>query len=164
MIRRENSGRGRAGFTIIELIVVVVVVSILASIAIQNYRKVQVHAEAAAISHDLHLIEEAVIRGMLAGNLSPANAPRDLDGLRVLLPDEEEGVLQPRLPEGMSLNFSSTSPPHPALLLMVRGDTRHRPVLDALAAMRPMTAREVGVWVMEEVDYRTLTVQAPGGS
>lgn len=50
----------KRGFTLIEIVVVLTIISILASIAIVNYRAVQNKAEAARIATALHYIEEAI--------------------------------------------------------------------------------------------------------
>jgi prepilin-type N-terminal cleavage/methylation domain-containing protein len=159
MTRSGLVPRNRSGFTLIELAVTLVVVAVLASIATVNYNKVRVHAEAAALSHDIHLLEDAIVRGIIEGNVSPTNAPKNLAELEALLPGDQ-ALLQPRLPEGMSISFNSVTGQN-YLLILIRGQPKHKPILDALAAIRPLTTQEVGTIVMEALDYRTLVPETP---
>ncbi len=57
----------RRGFTLIEMVAVLVIVSVLSGIAIQSYRKVEVKAKAARIATQLHYVEDAVIEALLEG-------------------------------------------------------------------------------------------------
>jgi prepilin-type N-terminal cleavage/methylation domain-containing protein len=172
---RSSSPRDpKAGFTIIELVVALVIISILASFAIINYRKVQVHAEAAAISQDLHLMEDAIIRGIISGAIGPdrMRGATSVEALKNLIPDENPAVFDPELPEGMEiLLFGSGTRTgadysiHILNIAITDNDGRHQAVLDALAAMRPITSEETGSFVVEQVDYRTAAVLPanPGG-
>jgi len=57
----------RRGFTLIEMVAVLVIVSVLSGIAIQSYTKVRVKADAARIATQLHYVEDAVIEALLEG-------------------------------------------------------------------------------------------------
>jgi prepilin-type N-terminal cleavage/methylation domain-containing protein len=59
MSTRHEMGR-RAGFTLIELMLVVVIVSILAGLAIPNYQNVVVKARAADLLGRIDVVEHAV--------------------------------------------------------------------------------------------------------
>ena len=47
----------REGFTLVELMIVVVVIGVLASIAIPNYLRMQVHAKEARVKSDVHTVQ-----------------------------------------------------------------------------------------------------------
>ena len=160
MLISQDLPKARAGFTLIELAVALVIIGVLASIAIVNYNKVRVHAEAAAISHDIHLLEDVLIQAIIAGDIEPGRAPRQLQQLLELLPDNQ-AVFEPRLPEGMTLEFYGAGGAENYMEINIVGDERHQDVLDALAAMRPTTTLEMGNVVVEVLDFNTLAVRKP---
>src|SRR5262245_10183632 len=55
----RHGGPGRSGFTIIELLLVLVIISILAAIAIPNYRNVIMKARAADLLGRIDVVEHA---------------------------------------------------------------------------------------------------------
>ena len=70
----------RSGMTLIEIVAVLVIVSVLSGISVQNYRRVQVKAEAARIATELHYLEDAVIAARSISSasvkaMSPASTP-----------------------------------------------------------------------------------------
>ena len=84
-----RQGLGRRGFTLVELLLVVVIVSVLAAIAIPNYRVVVTRVRAADLLGRIDVVELAV-HSYLGDNNSwpldeaPGTVPTDLDGY---LPD-----------------------------------------------------------------------------
>jgi prepilin-type N-terminal cleavage/methylation domain-containing protein len=69
--RRE---RGRAGFTLVELLLVVVIISILAALAIPNYQNVVVKARAADLLGRIDVVEHGVQSYLGDNNAWPADA------------------------------------------------------------------------------------------
>ena len=59
-IRPSSRRHGRAGFTLVELVLVVVIVSILAGLAIPNYKVVVVKARAADVLGRIRVVELGV--------------------------------------------------------------------------------------------------------
>lgn len=62
------------GFTIIELLIVVVVLGVLAAIAIPNFQKVIYKARASDILSDVHIIQVAYSQYLADGNTRPRNS------------------------------------------------------------------------------------------
>ncbi len=65
---KQSSKTSNKGFTLIELLVVVLIIGILASIALPQYRKVKVKAEANTMLVNLKALAEAQHRYYLANN------------------------------------------------------------------------------------------------
>jgi prepilin-type N-terminal cleavage/methylation domain-containing protein len=66
--------RGRAGFTLVELVLVVVIVSILAGLAIPNYQLVVTKARAADLLGRIDVVEVAVNQYLGENNNWPAES------------------------------------------------------------------------------------------
>jgi len=58
-VKTQLPGRGRRGFTLGELMLVVVIISILAGLAIPNYRLVVIKARAASALGDVNVVRTA---------------------------------------------------------------------------------------------------------
>ena len=181
----------RAGFTLIELVTVVTIIGILAGIAIQQYGKVRLHAQAATLSYALHEMEDVIGQALIRGELYNAGLPiTERAAIIAHLPEGDRAALDPELPDGLQLDFiagtgpsnltsaeagavrgpgtiaSSSAKAHPALLITfmdITSDNRHRALLDKLAELRPTTARPAGhVVVAELIDMRDMVlVPAP---
>jgi prepilin-type N-terminal cleavage/methylation domain-containing protein len=71
--------RDQSGFTLIEIVVVVLIIGILSSIAVVNFNGVRDKAEAARIATQLHCVEDAVIETISSGatlaDLAKIDAP-----------------------------------------------------------------------------------------
>jgi len=85
-----TSRRRRGGFTLVELILVVVIISVLAAIAIPNYRVVVTRARAADLLGRIDVVEVAVQSYLADNNAWPddgtdGQAP---DALAEYLPDD----------------------------------------------------------------------------
>ncbi len=144
-----SSPRNR-GFTLIEMVVVVTIISILASIAIVNFRKVETKAQAARIATELHYIEEAVIEALLEGvtvaDFPPMTRAANVDaspiGKYITRANLED------LPDGMTMSIASSAGGGPLdkqmVVIMIRADDSHRVVLDELQKMQPHEVSEVG--------------------
>ena len=82
----------RAGFTLVELILVVVIVSVLAAIAIPNYQVVVTRARAADLLGRIDVVEVGVQSFLGDNNAWP--------------PDAATGVVPPGLVDYLPANFS----------------------------------------------------------
>lgn len=84
--------KGTEGFTLIEMMLVVVIIGILMAIVVPNYRALRMKAEATSVMGDIDVIDQAV-RDYQADNMTwPADAPAGA------IP----GGLAPYLPDGFS--------------------------------------------------------------
>jgi prepilin-type N-terminal cleavage/methylation domain-containing protein len=69
----RRAERRRAGFTLVELLLVMVIISVLAAIAIPNYRVVVVRARAADLLGRIDVVEVAVQSYLADNNSWPAD-------------------------------------------------------------------------------------------
>lgn len=154
---RENSN---GGFTLIEIVVVLTIISILSTIGIVNYRDVQVRAAAAAMSMDIHTLEEEVLQGVALNPSAMSAAPRDL-------PDAL-GITMPVAPDGLVFAMVKASATELRVIVIARTDFALK-VVARLAEIRPTTATAAGRTVVETIDVRHLLVEevtppAPSGN
>jgi prepilin-type N-terminal cleavage/methylation domain-containing protein len=149
------------GFTLIEIVVVVLIVGVLSGIAVQNFNKVRTKAEAARIATQLHYLEDAVIEAIISG-------ATQADFASIFAADVEASVLgdfftaaeMQDVPEGMQLSVSSA----PAgngfnVWLTVQSDTSHEAILAELEAMFPRTLNRVGDIEWVAVNSEMLSVR-----
>ena len=147
------------GFTLIEMVVVVAVVAVLSTIAVGNYSKVKVHAQAAVIAHDLELLEDAIIQTAIMEDLGPGDAPINLEELRSLLKGNAH-LTDLRLPAGVSVFYNGTTD-RKSTVIRLMADDRHRSLLQILGTMRPNTSYVVGGMDLEVIDFTDLKVITP---
>ncbi|MFN2371000.1 MAG: type IV pilin protein, partial [Candidatus Krumholzibacteriia bacterium] len=83
----------REGFTLVEMMIVVVIIGVLASIAIPNYIRMQVNAKEARVKSDVHTVQ------MVAEDYGVANDGRYSDAA---------GDLTPLLPNAALMDNSFT--------------------------------------------------------
>ena len=74
---RSRTVRGEAGFTLIELMIVMAIIAILASIAVPNYTANVKHAREAVLKEDLHTMRSAID----SYTYDKQKAPQSLDEL-----------------------------------------------------------------------------------
>jgi len=86
-IRSPIVGRSRKGFTLIEIMIVVVIIGLLATVAIPAFRKVQLNSRASIIANDFRIFAEALNRYNLQEGAWPADhwvagaMPSGMDGI-----------------------------------------------------------------------------------
>lgn len=74
---RTRSGRGAGGFTLIELIIVMAIIAILASLAVPSYLASMKAAKEAVLKQDLHVMRNAID----SYTMDKEKAPQSLDDL-----------------------------------------------------------------------------------
>lgn len=88
----------RAGFTLVELMIVIVIIGILASIAVPKYQGMKLRAQAARIISDFNMIRDAAFMyyheyGRMPRDYYPGGMPNELE---------------PYLPEGFDFDLRPT--------------------------------------------------------
>jgi general secretion pathway protein G len=75
--QRIAQGRGEGGFTLVELMVVMLIIGVLAAIAIPKYQQSILNAREAVLKEDLHVLRQAID----AYTNDKEKAPQSLDDL-----------------------------------------------------------------------------------
>ena len=91
--RREHRTRG---FSLVEIMVVVVIIGLLAAMALPAYRQVTLRSKASAVGNDLRTFSTAFITYNLQNGKWPANG--------------DPGVVPPELVNALTNNFALKSP------------------------------------------------------
>ena len=82
MIQKLNTKRG--GFTLVEIMIVVSIIALLASIAVPNFLRSRKRAQATAVLEDLRMIDEGIDQYALENNKSGGSAVNWTDVRRYL--------------------------------------------------------------------------------
>jgi len=156
--------RRRAGFTLIEIVVVLTIVGILSSIAIVNYNRVLAKVEAARIATQLHYIEDAIVEAILDGvgerGFDVGRRPVSQTALGEYLTDANLSDV----PEGVRFDIQATRGRRPFLVNVgVESDRSHEAIIEELRRIFPSTGEVTGngleYWV--SIDSGTLAVFDP---
>ena len=79
--------RGPAGFTLVEIMIVVAIIALLAAIAVPGFLRARKRSQASRIINDLRLIDSAVDQYAIENNKSTGNAVGVTDWTRYLKKD-----------------------------------------------------------------------------
>ena len=82
MLQKLNTKRG--GFTLVEIMIVVSIIALLASIAVPNFLRSRKRAQATAVLEDLRMIDEGIDQYALENNKSGGSAVNWTDVRRYL--------------------------------------------------------------------------------
>ena len=83
----RNRSRGPAGFTLVEIMIVVAIIALLAAIAVPGFLRARKRSQASRIINDLRLIDSAVDQYAIENNKSTGNAVGVTDWTRYLKKD-----------------------------------------------------------------------------
>jgi prepilin-type N-terminal cleavage/methylation domain-containing protein len=75
MLRKLNTKRG--GFTLVEIMIVVAIIALLASIAVPNFLRSRKRSQATQVLEDLRIIDSAVDQYAIENNKSSGFGPLD---------------------------------------------------------------------------------------
>ncbi len=72
MLQKLNSRRG--GFTLVEIMIVVAIIALLASIAVPNFLRARLRSQATACKQDLRMLDAAIEQYAIENNKKPTDA------------------------------------------------------------------------------------------
>ena len=72
MLQKLNSRRG--GFTLVEIMIVVAIIALLASIAVPNFLRARLRSQATACKQDLRMLDAAIEQFAIENNKKPTDA------------------------------------------------------------------------------------------
>ena len=71
MLQKLNSRRG--GFTLVEIMIVVAIIALLASIAVPNFLRARLRSQATACKQDLRMLDAAIEQYAIENNKKPTD-------------------------------------------------------------------------------------------
>lgn len=153
----------KAGFTLVEIIIVIAIIGILSTIAIMNYQSVRAKTQAAQISSNLHIIEDAIIAAIIDGK-TVIDFGTQIDKTNV-----ESSILKPYLtlanftqvPDGITIRLvtAASAPPSFQVFVWVEGAAGTERILDELEKMFPKQIHHMGRKEFVIVDSSILAVK-----
>ena len=72
MLQKLNSRRG--GFTLVEIMIVVAIIALLATIAVPNFLRARLRSQATACKQDLRMLDAAIEQYAIENNKKPTDA------------------------------------------------------------------------------------------
>ena len=82
MLNKLNKNRG--GFTLVEIMIVVAIIALLASVAVPSFLRARKRSQATAVKNDLRLIDAAVDQYALENNKAAGTQPTGADVAKYL--------------------------------------------------------------------------------
>ena len=157
------------GFTLVEIIVVICIISILSTIAFMNYQKVVAKTQAARVSSNLHLIEDGVITAIIDGmtqkafKVSGNNEINSSNLKNSALVSYLSPAYLSQVPAGIELSLSARQKPSSKggfyVDISIQGSPGTEKILKELAQMFPNTLEQYGQFEWETIDSEMLAVK-----